>query len=30
VAAVDVDDGVVFDVASISVQEIRETARYPA
>jgi hypothetical protein len=29
VAAVAVDDGVLFDVASISVQEIRETAEYP-
>lgn len=28
VAAVAVDDGVLFDVASISVQEIRETAEY--
>lgn len=29
VAAVAVDDGVAFDVASILVQEIRETAEYP-
>jgi hypothetical protein len=29
VAAVAVDDGVVFDVAAMTVQEIRETAEYP-
>jgi hypothetical protein len=30
IAALDVDDGVVFDVDTISVQEIREQADYPA
>jgi len=30
IAAIDVDDGVVFDVETISVQEIREQADYPA
>jgi len=30
VAAIDVDDGVVFDLDTISVQEIRERADYPA
>ncbi len=29
IAAIDVDDGVVFDLDSISVQEIREQADYP-
>jgi hypothetical protein len=29
IAAVDVDDGVLFDVSTISVQEIREAAEYP-
>jgi hypothetical protein len=30
IAAIDVDDGVVFDLDTISVQEIREQAAYPA
>jgi hypothetical protein len=30
IAAIDVDDGVVFDLDTISVQEIREHADYPA
>ena len=30
IAAIDVDDGVVFDLDTISVQEIREQADYPA
>jgi hypothetical protein len=30
IAALDVDDGVVFDLDTISVQEIREQADYPA
>ena len=30
IAAIDVDDGVVFDVDTINVQEIREQAAYPA
>jgi hypothetical protein len=30
IAAVDVEDGVVFDLDTISVQEIREQADYPA
>jgi hypothetical protein len=29
IAAIDVDDGVVFDLDTISVQEIREQADYP-
>lgn len=30
IAAIDVDDGVVFDLDTISVQEIRQQADYPA
>jgi Nucleotidyl transferase AbiEii toxin, Type IV TA system len=30
IAAIDIDDGVVFDLDTISVQEIREQANYPA
>jgi hypothetical protein len=29
IAAIDVDDGVVFDIDTISVQEIREQAAHP-